>query len=346
MTASLSRRYFFPPTARFTARPSGAGTFYSLTKGQNAFIQLQETNGRVGSKIGILGQGFSASSVVKFNGVTATTVTRTGTTFLLATVPAGATDGNVTVTTGTTTLTSSKKFIVHNSWGTGTPMPVAAVAACSAVLNGQIYVVGGYNASAQTAVQIYNSTTNKWTTGTALATGLSNQACAVVNGLVYEFGGTNNVGASQTNAVLVYNPATKTWLSKSAMPTARQDIVAVGANNLVFVIGGYNGNRLSTVEAYNPATDSWSTETPLLVESSASSAGLRKAISNPSAFPIAAISGSSVLSNTLERWVALRAALAVYASKGFPPSVRMFFRAMPLDPLRAGTIPSTVRCFS
>src|SRR5450432_555709 len=25
MTASLSRRYFFPPTARFTARPSGAG---------------------------------------------------------------------------------------------------------------------------------------------------------------------------------------------------------------------------------------------------------------------------------------------------------------------------------
>jgi uncharacterized repeat protein (TIGR03803 family) len=252
----------------------GDGTFYSLTNGQTAFIQLQETVGKVGSKIGILGQGFSASSVVKFNGVTATTVTRTGATFLLATVPAGATDGFVTVTTGATTLTSSKKFIVHNSWGKGAAMPVAAVAACSAVLNGQIYVVGGYNSSAQTAVQIYNPTTNKWTTGTALPTALSNQACAAVNGEVYEFGGTPNTGGSQTNAVLAYNPATKTWSSKSAMPTARQDIVAVVANNLVYVIGGYNGNRVTTVEAYNPATDTWSTESSLLVAQSGGVAGL------------------------------------------------------------------------
>jgi uncharacterized repeat protein (TIGR03803 family) len=250
------------------------GVYFSLSIGAKAFINLVSTAGRVGSKIGIVGQGFSASSVVKFNGVTATTVTRTGTTFLLATVPAGANVGFVTVTTGAVTLTSSKKFVVHNSWGKGTPMPVAAVAACSAVVNGQIYVVGGYNSSAQTAVQIYNSTTHKWTTGTALATGLSNQACAVVNGLVYEFGGTNNVGASQTNAVLVYNPATKIWSSKSAMPTARQDIVAVVANNLVYVIGGYNGNRLGTLEAYNPATDSWSTEDSLLTAESGAAGGV------------------------------------------------------------------------
>ncbi len=250
------------------------GTFYSLTNAQSAFIALQQTSGKVGSKIGILGQGFSASSVVKFNGVTATAVTRTGTTFLTATVPAGATDGFVTVTTGTTPLTSRGKFIVHNSWAAGTAMPIAAVAACSAVLNGQVYVVGGYNSSAQTAVQIYNPTTNKWSTGTALPSGLSNQACAAVNGEVYEFGGTPNTGGSQTNAVWAYNPTTKTWSSKSAMPTARQDIVAVVANNLVYVIGGYNGSRLSTLEAYNPATDSWSTEASLLTAESGAAAGL------------------------------------------------------------------------
>jgi hypothetical protein len=55
-----------------------------------------------------------ASSVVQFNGVTATVVTRTGTTFLFVTVPAGASDGYVTVTTGTTTLKSLRKFTVHN----------------------------------------------------------------------------------------------------------------------------------------------------------------------------------------------------------------------------------------
>ncbi len=253
---------------------NSTGTFFSVSTGDPAFVLLQETSGRLGSKIGILGQGFSASSVVKFHGVTATTVTRNGTTFLLATVPTGATDGFVTVITGATTLTSSKKFIVHNSWATGTPMPVAAVAACSAVLNGQIYVVGGYNSSAQTAVQIYNPTTNKWTTGTVLPGALSNQACAAVNGEVYEFGGTPNTGGSQTNAVLAYNPATKTWSSKSAMPTARQDIVAVVANSLVYVIGGYNGNRVSTVEAYNPATDTWSTESSVLVAQSGAAGGV------------------------------------------------------------------------
>jgi N-acetylneuraminic acid mutarotase len=253
---------------------ANGGVFFSLNIGAKAFVSLVSTAGRVGSKIGILGQGFSASSVVKFNGVEATTVTRTGTTFLLATVPAGANDGYVTVTTGTNTLTSSQKFIVHNSWAAGAPMPVAAVAACSAVLNGQIYVVGGYNSSAQTAVQIYNPTTNKWSTGTALSSALSNQACAAVNGEVYEFGGTPNTGSSQTNAVWAYSPATKTWTSKHAMPTARQDIVAVVANNLVYVIGGYNGNRVSTVEAYNPATDTWSTESSVLVAQSGEVGGV------------------------------------------------------------------------
>ncbi len=253
---------------------NSTGTFFSVSTGDAAFLRLQETSGKVGSQIGILGQGFGPSSVIKFNGVTVNAWSRFGSTFMQAMVPAGASDGFVTVTTGATTLTSSKKFIVHNSWGTGAPMPVAAVAACSAVLNGQIYVVGGYNGSAQTAVQIYNPTTNKWTTGTALPGALSNQACAAVNGEVYEFGGTPNVGGSQTNAVLAYNPATKTWSSKHAMPTARQDIVAVVSNNVVYVIGGYDGNRLSTLEAYNPATDTWSSESSMLVAQSGTVGGV------------------------------------------------------------------------
>ena len=106
----------------------GCGVFYSLDVGLKPFATLVTTSGKVGSKIGILGQGFSASSVVKFSGVTATTVTRTGTTFLMATVPAGASNGNVTVTTGTTVLTSSQKFTVHNSWGKGAAMPTAVMA--------------------------------------------------------------------------------------------------------------------------------------------------------------------------------------------------------------------------
>jgi hypothetical protein len=75
-------------------------------------VETQLTSGKEGTKIGILGQGFSSSSVVKFGATKATTIVLSGTTFITATVPAEALTGSVTVTTGTTTLTSTKTFKV------------------------------------------------------------------------------------------------------------------------------------------------------------------------------------------------------------------------------------------
>ncbi len=88
------------------------GTVFSLSTGLAPFMQLQATSGKEGVIVGMLGQGFSSSSVVKFGGTQATTLTRTGTTFIKATVPAGALTGAVTVITGATTLTSSQTFKV------------------------------------------------------------------------------------------------------------------------------------------------------------------------------------------------------------------------------------------
>lgn len=89
-----------------------AGTLFSLDLGLSPFVQLMTTSGKELSKVEILGQGFSKSSVVEFGGVAATEVAVTGTTYISATVPAGALSGQVTVTTGTTTLTSPKTFNV------------------------------------------------------------------------------------------------------------------------------------------------------------------------------------------------------------------------------------------
>ena len=91
---------------------SNAGTVYSLANGQSAFIALQQSIGKEGSSVNIFGQGFSSSSVVKFGGTAATKITRTGSTFIQTTVPAGALTGLVTVTSGSTTLSSLKTFKV------------------------------------------------------------------------------------------------------------------------------------------------------------------------------------------------------------------------------------------
>jgi N-acetylneuraminic acid mutarotase len=46
------------------------------------------------------------------------------------------------------------------------------------------------------------------------------------------------------------------------MPTARRTGGAGVVGGIVYLVGGYNGSQLNTVDAYNPATDSWSSKAP------------------------------------------------------------------------------------
>jgi uncharacterized repeat protein (TIGR03803 family) len=89
-----------------------AGTFYSFSvPGLNPFVSLVTSSGKVNAKIEILGQGFTGTTGVSFNG-TAATFKVTSDTFLTATVPSGATTGSVTVTTPGGSLASNKIFRV------------------------------------------------------------------------------------------------------------------------------------------------------------------------------------------------------------------------------------------
>jgi uncharacterized repeat protein (TIGR03803 family) len=103
-----------------TGGTNGNGTIFSLSVKLSPFVKtvvpsgtgVQARSGREGAEIGIMGQGFSSASVVKFGGTQATTVTLSGTTYLTAKVPPDALTGFVEVTTGTTTLTSPQTFKV------------------------------------------------------------------------------------------------------------------------------------------------------------------------------------------------------------------------------------------
>jgi uncharacterized repeat protein (TIGR03803 family) len=90
---------------------SQGGVFYSWSASLPAFVSFVPDRGKVGSFVEILGQGFTSSTAVSFNGTPATATVVSGT-YLKATVPSGATTGFVTVTTSNGTLTSNKQFIV------------------------------------------------------------------------------------------------------------------------------------------------------------------------------------------------------------------------------------------
>ncbi len=99
------------------------GTFFSVATSDGPFVSLEPTQKTelVGAHVGMFGQGFSGSSVVKFGGVASTSVTHSGSTYLTAIVPTGAHTGSVTVTTGSTTLTSPQTFRVKPKITTFSP---------------------------------------------------------------------------------------------------------------------------------------------------------------------------------------------------------------------------------
>ena len=90
---------------------SGDGTVFSLSVGLGPFAETLPSSGKAGATVKILGNNLAGATSVTFNGTPAT-FTVSSSTFITATVPAGATTGTVQVVTPARTLSSSVPFRV------------------------------------------------------------------------------------------------------------------------------------------------------------------------------------------------------------------------------------------
>jgi N-acetylneuraminic acid mutarotase len=110
-----------------------------------------------------------------------------------------------------------------------------------------------------------------WTRKADMPTARYWSGSAVVDGKIYVFGGMviggEPVPKGITAVVEEYDPATDTWTRRADMPTARHGVRAAAVDGIIYAIGGWKGdavtcwgNMLSTVEAYDPATDTWDTK--------------------------------------------------------------------------------------
>jgi hypothetical protein len=151
-----------------------------------------------------------------------------------------------------------------DSWTSRTRVPVPGSHGYG-VVNGIIYAVGD-NPSG--AVQAYDPATDLWTFQAPIPTRRSALGVGVINGILYAVGGENISGKLTT--VEAYNPATDTWTIKASMPTARASFGVAVVGGLLYAIGGTNlgnncPNALSSVDAYDPATDTWSSRAAMPV---------------------------------------------------------------------------------
>jgi Kelch motif protein/HYDIN/CFA65/VesB family protein len=154
----------------------------------------------------------------------------------------------------------------------------AAAAPCPTPQTGTcVYAVGGFTPGPviHALVEVYNPATGTWGPAAPMLTPRSQLAvvaapCPATGTCIYAVGGFNS---GELSTVEVYNPATNTWTAVAPLAAPRAELAGAAGpcptpqtGICVYALGGFRflaGGLLDTVEAYNPATNTWSPQAPL-----------------------------------------------------------------------------------
>ena len=167
---------------------------------------------------------------------------------------------------------------VMNQWiANPAPMPTARTQVSLAVdaVSHMIYAIGGSTGSqgfppfvALDTVEVYDPVTDTWTPKHPMTTRRALPSVGAVNGKIYAVGG-QDANRVAINTVEEFDPAandgfgewTEHQTESSNMPLPRLNPGAAVLDDKIYVVGGedHSGRSLSSVEVYDPVTDSWTT---------------------------------------------------------------------------------------
>lgn len=162
-----------------------------------------------------------------------------------------------------------------DSWTRKADLPTGRINFAIAVVGNKIYVIGGDPFSDK--VDVYDPATDTWSEAPNMPTKRQHVNCAVADNKIYVIGGLEDVSCpvfpnlcnydtstriSSKNEV--FDPETGTWLELALMPNPRHGMQECVINSKIYVLGGMGDsasmwNSLKSVEAYNPATNTWET---------------------------------------------------------------------------------------
>jgi N-acetylneuraminic acid mutarotase len=184
-----------------------------------------------------------------------------------------------------------------DSWETKTPMPVGRYGIVANVVDGKIYLIGGWirsesssNIEKSDRVDIYDTVTDTWTTGSPMPTAVAGYASAVMDGKIYVISGAAT-GSTITNLTQIYDTKTDKWSLGVPIPmgvcsAAAGATTGTEAAKAIYVIGGSNATYpLSgqyTNQVYFPETNSWSAAASMPVDR----AGLSVTVVNDTLYAI------------------------------------------------------------
>ena len=106
-----------------------------------------------------------------------------------------------------------------------------------------------------------------WAAKADMPTGRMALSTSAVNESIYAIGGRRGTTPIEVLATVeAYNPSTNTWAKKASMPTPRYWLSTATVGGILYAIGGTSSpfagyfKPLSTVEAYDPVTDTWTSK--------------------------------------------------------------------------------------
>ena len=191
-------------------------------------------------------------------------------------------DGKIYIIGGAWTEISNGEEITHHSTGYTTEYdpqtdtwrerarsPAGLTHQAVAVLDGKIYVAGGFGGGRHTlsaaGVYSYDPASDQWQSLAPFSGPQGGGVLAAVGGMLHAIGG-RVVGDETFGTHTVYNPATNSWHSAAALPTARDHAAAFVVDGKIHLIGGRLGPNPSNVglhDIYDPASDTWTSAPPM-----------------------------------------------------------------------------------
>ncbi|WP_319434766.1 protein kinase domain-containing protein [Mycobacterium sp. RTGN5] len=146
-----------------------------------------------------------------------------------------------------------------DSWKGGDDLPVPVQHAMSVTWQGTPCVLGGWRAEGTNTEiatdKVWRVVNSRWVELPPLLQPRAAGVAAVVGGRLVVTGGVGVTG-KLLNTTEVFDGTT--WKLGAEMPTPRKMLGGASDDKVVYTVGGTDGtNDLATVEAYDPAADSW-----------------------------------------------------------------------------------------
>jgi N-acetylneuraminic acid mutarotase len=160
---------------------------------------------------------------------------------------------------------------VTNSWARVADLPEALTHSAVAVDGHRIYLIGGFVGNhpgpSTRHVWIYDTIANTWSAGPSLPADRGAGAAVILDRHLHFFGGGTRVAGvvdivdQGSHYVLALDGGTR-WTSSMPIPNPRNHLAGAALGGKIYAIGGQHHRNevtgdLSEVDAYNPATNTW-----------------------------------------------------------------------------------------